>query len=79
MSAGARLRDEWVWFNQSHRWALGELAIKVLVQDDEKWSSVREVNTRVMVTSGDDQGEPQRPDSLQTQTPLEACFHHVIT
>ncbi len=39
-------------------------AIRVLVQDDGKWSSKREVNTRVMVTSGDDQGEPQRPDSL---------------
>ncbi len=33
-----------------------------MVQDDEKWSSEREVNPRVMLTSGDDQGEPQRPD-----------------
>ncbi len=41
-----------------------------MVQDDEKWSSEREVNTQVMLTSGDDQGEPQRPDSLQQQKVL---------
>ncbi len=46
----------------------GELAIRVLVQDYEKWSLEREVNTRVMVTFGDDQGEPQRPDSLENVT-----------
>ncbi len=64
-----RLHDECVrvcvlWLKQSHRWASGELAIRVLVQDDGKCSSEREVNTWVMVTSGDHQGEPQRPDSL---------------
>ncbi len=62
-----RLRGEcvcvWVWLKECHRWASGELSIRVLVRDDGKWSSEREVNTRVMMTSGDDQGEPQRPDS----------------
>ncbi len=60
----------WVCLKHSHRWASGGLAIRVLVQDDGKWSSEREVNTRVMVTSGDNQGELQRPDSLQ-RTPCE--------
>ncbi len=50
-----RLCDECVCecgLRRSHRWASGELAIRVLAQDDGKWSSEREVNTGVMVISG---------------------------
>ncbi len=64
----------WVCLKYSHRWASGGLAIRVLVQDDGKWSSEREVNTRVMVISGDNQGELQRPDSLQ-RTPCERLLN----
>ncbi len=32
------------------------------------------VNTRVMATSGDDQGEPQRPDLLQSPHPASGSW-----
>ncbi len=62
--SNTRLRDECVCECSLSSPIDEHQAIRVLVQDDGKWSSEREVNTRVMVTSGDDQGEPQRPDSL---------------